>query len=58
MRAVDEGLVHTWHEKRCNNGELTPDQYQDCIQSQADWEGDKLYLSQQLARYQAKYGEL
>eukprot|EP00038_Savillea_parva_P012493 m.205022 g.205022 ORF g.205022 m.205022 type:complete len:495 (+) comp22751_c0_seq1:95-1579(+) len=58
MRAIDEGLMHRWHPKVCDNSELSTDQYQDCIQSQADWEGDKLYLSRQLSKYRDKYGEL
>jgi hypothetical protein len=58
MRAVDEGLVHVWHSKECVVAELSADQYQDCVRSKADWEGDKLYLSHELTKYRDKYGEL
>ena len=58
MRSVDEGLVHRWHPKVCDMAKLSADQMQDCIQSKADWEGDKLHLARMLASYEQHYGEL
>ena len=59
MRSIDEGLVHRWHPKVCDETKLaTADQMQDCIQSKADWEGDKLHLARKLAVYEQHYGEL
>eukprot|EP00041_Stephanoeca_diplocostata_P029812 m.888098 g.888098 ORF g.888098 m.888098 type:complete len:199 (-) comp23636_c0_seq63:1896-2492(-) len=58
LRSVDEGLVHIWHPKECNQAQLSADQFSDCVQSRADWEGDKLYLSRKLASYENVYGDI
>lgn len=58
MRSVDEGLIHRWHRKVCDKAVLTDVQMQDCIQSRAEWAGDKLHLGQTIAKYELKYGPL
>ena len=58
IRAVDDGITHIFHEKLCDEGSLTEDQFKDCIGSMADWEGTKVDLGKMIAGYRLEIGRL
>eukprot|EP00048_Salpingoeca_helianthica_P004554 m.78201 g.78201 ORF g.78201 m.78201 type:complete len:522 (-) comp13241_c0_seq4:28-1593(-) len=58
VRAVDDGIQHIFHDKLCDEGTLTEDQFKDCIGSMADWEGTKVDLGKSIATYRLQIGRL
>ena len=57
IRAVDDGIVHVFHEKVCDP-KLTEIQYRDCLGSLMDWEGTKTDLGRKIANYRIEIKEL
>ncbi len=55
MRAIDDGIVHVWHDKECNGTVLTAAQYSSCLGTKAILEGSTVELGKMLGVYRAYF---
>ncbi|XP_065827541.1 uncharacterized protein [Oscarella lobularis] len=57
MRSVDEGIYHVWHEKLCEP-ELSPEQYQSCMNSKISTSGSQKQLGNVIIEQQERINQL